>query len=67
MKTVILGGGFTGLAAGITAPDAIVYEALEVPGGLGASYEKEGFQFDFGGGHSRWIQEHRGRAGRKLF
>lgn len=53
MKTIILGGGFTGLAAGITAPNATVYEALNVPGGLGASYEKEGYSFENGGGH--WL------------
>lgn len=51
MRSLILGAGFTGLGVGITAPDSVVYEALEVPGGLGASYSKEGYKFDFGGGH----------------
>ena len=52
MKTLVLGGGFTGLAAGITS-GGTVYEALHVPGGLGASYQKQGYSFEVGGGH--WL------------
>ena len=50
MNTIILGGGFSGLAAGI-ATDGTVYEASEHPGGLGHEYEVDGYRFSVGGGH----------------
>ena len=65
--TVILGGGVTGLAAGM-ASGFPVYEARDVPGGICASYymgrdttsrhsdSKSGdsvYRFEYGGGH--WI------------
>lgn len=52
MKTVILGAGFTGLAAGIKTK-APIYEASEHAGGICRSYHKDGFEFATGGGH--WV------------
>ena len=49
-RTLILGGGFTGLATGLVN-GAPVYEACDVPGGLGASYEMDGYRFEKAGGH----------------
>src|SRR5271155_3982526 len=66
-KTVILGGGMTGLAAGM-ASGLPVYEAAPYPGGICASYymrpqtserlheepaDGEAYHFEVGGGH--WI------------
>jgi protoporphyrinogen oxidase len=66
-KTVILGGGMTGLAAGM-ASGLPVYEAASHPGGICASYymrphtsetlheepaDGEAYHFEVGGGH--WI------------
>lgn len=66
-QTVILGGGVTGLAAGI-ASGGLVLEAEETPGGICASYymgvrsgrvyphppdQEPAFRFERGGGH--WI------------
>lgn len=53
MNTIILGAGFSGLSSGIVAPEAVVYEATDVPGGLGASYERSGYKFEQAGGH--WL------------
>ena len=65
--TVILGGGMTGLAAGM-AGGSPVFEARDVPGGICSSYyvrpgstqrlaadphEDDVYRFDYGGGH--WI------------
>lgn len=52
MKGLILGGGFTGLAAAIKTGWPI-YEASDHAGGICSSYWKDGFQFAQGGGH--WI------------
>jgi protoporphyrinogen oxidase len=52
MKTIILGAGMTGLAAGIKT-GATIYEALDKPGGICRSYCKNGYVFERGGGH--WI------------
>ena len=67
MKAVILGGGVTGLAAGMTS-GLPVYEAEEMPGGICSSYyvrpdetvrhhksprEGNAYRFEIGGGH--WI------------
>ena len=64
---LILGAGFTGLAAGYATGWPVV-EASDVPGGLGASYymlpgapardplppdDGEAYRFEVGGGH--WI------------
>lgn len=54
LKTVILGAGFTGLAAGY-GNDIPIYEATAMPGGICRSYKKYGFDFSTGGGH--WIFE----------
>ncbi len=51
-KTVILGAGVTGLAAGIKTGYPI-YEANSYSGGICYSYNKKGYRFDFGGGH--WL------------
>jgi protoporphyrinogen oxidase len=51
-KTFIIGAGFTGLGAGLTSGFKI-FEASDRPGGICASYQKEGFRFEIGGGH--WI------------
>lgn len=66
-KTVILGGGMTGLAAGY-ASGLPIYEASERPGGICSSYysrpgdstsyaqppaDGEAYRFELGGGH--WI------------
>ena len=50
MKGLILGAGFTGLAAGIKTGFPI-YEATDKAGGICNSYEMEGFQFFNGGPH----------------
>ncbi len=49
-KTLILGAGMTGLAAGIKT-GATVYEASDHAGGICTSYIKDGFQFSHGGPH----------------
>jgi protoporphyrinogen oxidase len=50
MRTVILGAGITGLAAGIkTGGD--IYEAKDVPGGLCRSVNEDGFTYEEHGGH----------------
>jgi protoporphyrinogen oxidase len=66
-KTIILGGGMTGLAAGIVS-GAQVFEASDEPGGICSSYyippgqkrrlssppdNNETYRFEIGGGH--WI------------
>lgn len=66
-RTVILGGGVTGLAAGL-ASGSPVFEALDAPGGICSSYymrpgqttrlrrapkDGEAYRFEIGGGH--WI------------
>jgi protoporphyrinogen oxidase len=65
-KTIVLGAGVTGIAAGKTS-NSVVYEASEVPGGLCSSYYLEpssgrrvpgtasggAYRFEVGGGH--WI------------
>ena len=67
-KILILGGGMTGLAAGI-ASGFPVFEAQETPGGICASYymvpgetkslsappsDGEAYRFEIGGGHWIW-------------
>ena len=47
---MILGAGFTGLAAGIKTKETI-YEATGKAGGICTSYNKSGFQFFNGGPH----------------
>lgn len=49
---MILGGGVTGLAAGIATGEP-VYEASDRPGGICSSYWINGYRFERGGGH--WI------------
>ncbi|MCH7518402.1 MAG: FAD-dependent oxidoreductase [Candidatus Dadabacteria bacterium] len=66
-STLILGGGMTGLAAGLVS-QLPVYEAQNVPGGICSSYylakgieeplfkapdDQEAYRFEIGGGH--WI------------
>jgi protoporphyrinogen oxidase len=51
-KTIILGAGVTGLAAGMTS-GLPIREAAARPGGISTSYEKAGYQFSPGGGH--WL------------
>jgi len=51
-KTIILGAGVSGLAAGIKT-SAPIYEANSYPGGVCRSYLKNGYRFEVGGGH--WI------------
>lgn len=48
----ILGAGITGLSAGL-ATGAQIYEAADIAGGICASYYKELYRFEAGGGH--WI------------
>lgn len=50
MKTIILGAGFTGMAAAIKT-GAPIFEASHEAGGICRSYEKDGFQFFNGGPH----------------
>jgi len=52
MNQWIVGGGMTGLAAGITSGFPVL-ERLGHPGGICASYERDGYHFELGGGH--WI------------
>jgi protoporphyrinogen oxidase len=53
MRTIVLGAGVTGIAAG-RASDGVVYESCDRPGGLCASYYlSPGYRFEIGGGH--WI------------
>jgi hypothetical protein len=52
MEIIILGAGVTGLSAGL-ATGGTVYEKNTYPGGLCASYYKNGNRFEIGGGH--WI------------
>jgi len=54
MKNMILGAGFTGLAAGMNTGWP-VYEGSDKPGGICSSYDKYGFTFSAGGPH--WIFE----------
>lgn len=66
-KNIIIGGGVTGLAAGLVS-NMQIYEAEEVPGGICSSYylrpgvsqpefkspeDQEVYRFEIGGGH--WI------------
>jgi len=51
-NVLILGAGVTGLGAGL-ASGFPIYETESVAGGLCASYYKEGYRFEVGGGH--WI------------
>jgi protoporphyrinogen oxidase len=66
-RTIVLGGGVTGLAAGVVS-GLPVYEALKAPGGICSSYyvrpgescrlprppeDGEAYRFEIGGGH--WI------------
>lgn len=49
-KTIILGGGLTGLsAAHFLGGDTMVLDAGEVPGGLCRSFHRDGFTYDIGG------------------
>src|ERR1700730_8245413 len=48
----VVGGGMTGLAAGM-ASGFTVLEGRGCPGGMCASYLKDGYAFEIGGGH--WI------------
>lgn len=50
MRNLILGAGFSGMAAGIRT-GATIYEATDKAGGICNSYTKEGFQFFNGGPH----------------
>lgn len=52
MKTVIIGAGFTGLAASIKT-GATIYEATSHAGGICTDYVTDGFRFSNGGPH--WI------------
>lgn len=52
MRKIVLGAGFTGMAAGIKT-GLTIYEASNNPGGICKSYVKDGFQFSQGGGH--WV------------
>lgn len=52
MKGIILGAGFTGLAAGIKTGYPI-YEASDHAGGICTYYKQDGFHFSHGGPH--WI------------
>lgn len=52
MSNWIVGAGVTGLAAA-AASGFTVLEQNDYPGGICASYEKEGYRFEVGGGH--WI------------
>lgn len=52
MDRIIIGAGFAGLAAGLKTGYPI-FEMDVSPGGICRSYRKDGFHFDFGGGH--WI------------
>jgi protoporphyrinogen oxidase len=67
VRTIILGGGVTGLAAGMTS-GCPIFEAVESPGGICSSYyvrpgetrrlhnqprDQEAYRFEIGGGH--WI------------
>ena len=51
-NTLIIGAGFTGLGASL-ASGFKIFEAADKLGGICASYRKEGFRFEIGGGH--WI------------
>lgn len=52
MKDIIIGAGFTGMAAGIRT-GLPIYEAGKTAGGICGTYEKNGFTFSSGGPH--WI------------
>src|SRR5512139_161684 len=52
MSRWIIGGGMTGLAAGLASGFSVL-ERLDHPGGICASYERDGYRFEPGGGH--WI------------
>lgn len=67
-EVLVLGGGFSGLAAGVSGSFP-VFEATDRPGGICASYylklgdaerlarppsDGEAFRFEFGGGHWIW-------------
>jgi len=51
-ETLVVGAGMTGLAAGIGGGFRVL-EGSPRPGGLCASYKRDGFRFETGGGH--WI------------
>lgn len=55
MKTLILGAGFSGMAAGI-ATGAPIYEATDHAGGICRTYKLNGYEFDTGGPH--WLFGH---------
>lgn len=50
MKNIILGAGFTGMAAGIKT-GAQIFEATDHAGGICTDYVKDGFRFSNGGPH----------------
>jgi len=52
MSRWIIGGGMTGLATGMVSGFKVL-ERLGHPGGICASYERDGYRFELGGGH--WI------------
>src|ERR1700680_3534825 len=53
MRTIVLGAGVTGIAAG-RASNSVVYESCDRQGGLCASYyTPPGYRFEIGGVH--WI------------
>ena len=52
MSRWIIGGGMTGLATGMASGFGVL-ERLDHPGGICASYERDGYRFELGGGH--WI------------
>ena len=52
MNRWIVGAGMTGLAAGMTSGFRVL-ERFDHPGGICASYERDGYHFELGGGH--WI------------
>jgi len=52
MRTIILGAGFAGMAAGIKTGHRI-FEASHEAGGICGTYMRDGFMFSTGGGH--WI------------
>lgn len=51
-NNLILGGGISGLAAGLSTGWP-VFEAENKPGGICSSYSIDGYRFEIGGGH--WI------------
>jgi phytoene dehydrogenase-like protein len=58
MSRWVIGGGMTGLATGWGVGFKVL-ERLDHPGGICASYERDGYQFELGGatgssGGTRW-------------